>query len=142
MRANSSLNLRERCFPRLLALPPTSEPRPLARRRPVARCSRQSFRRARYPWTKNEIVVTRRGQLSSSIAPARGCGALCERGPRRSRERRWRLRACSPDSKREKPNCLPRKKRRNGLSTGRSFFSIMILPQVHLRKPCYDFYFL
>lgn len=22
------------------------------------------------------------------------------------------------------------------------FFSVMILPQVHLRKPCYDFYFL
>jgi hypothetical protein len=22
------------------------------------------------------------------------------------------------------------------------FYSIMILPQVHLRKPCYDFYFL
>ena len=29
-------------------------------------------------------------------------------------------------------------------STGRADFedSLMILPQVHLRKPCYDFYFL
>ena len=29
-----------------------------------------------------------------------------------------------------------------GLLGGLGLFSIMILPQVHLRKPCYDFYFL
>ena len=27
-------------------------------------------------------------------------------------------------------------------ASGQKFHSIMILPQVHLRKPCYDFYFL
>ena len=32
----------------------------------------------------------------------------------------------------------PRRARENGCST----LPIMILPQVHLRKPCYDFYFL
>ena len=33
-------------------------------------------------------------------------------------------------------NCAPR------LLLGREVSSVMILPQVHLRKPCYDFYFL
>ena len=27
-------------------------------------------------------------------------------------------------------------------TSSQKFHSIMILPQVHLRKPCYDFYFL
>ena len=40
----------------------------------------------------------------------------------------------------------PQKKRRRRRPYGDSglpvFVSVMILPQVHLRKPCYDFYFL
>ena len=30
----------------------------------------------------------------------------------------------------------------DGRYTQKGHFSLMILPQVHLRKPCYDFYFL
>jgi hypothetical protein len=112
---------------------PGREPAPPERRR----------RRRAGIGTRENSACRRRQKIASGLAPER----VHQYSERRA-NLDWFVRAArgsraAPEFhlRRRGPR-FPRVRRHGTRRCARALASIMILPQVHLRKPCYDFYFL